>query len=112
MNKSALLDIALEKLAGDMDDLEGSSAMSHSAEECPDPLGCKMHDGEMGDNLTPAAAEKADGKPILEIEVKSGGLPSMEGAKDGESKAEEAVENADGLSADEAEELFELLKKK
>ncbi len=110
MNKSELLDIALGKLSGDMDDLEGSSAMSHTAEECPDPLGCKMHDGELGDNLSPAAAEKVDGKPILEIEVKGEGLPSMQGAKD--DKAEEEVEHADGLSADEAEELFELLKKK
>lgn len=112
MNKSALMDIALEKLAGDMDDLEGSAAMSHSAEDCPDPLGCKMHDSELGENLSPAAAEKMDGKPMVEIEIKKmgEGLPSMEGEK--EDAAEEAVEHADGLSADEAEELFELLKKK
>ncbi len=111
MNKSALMDVALEKLMGDMDDLEGHSAMSHSAEDCPDPLGCKMHDSEMGDNLSPASVEK-HGEPVVSIEVKKmgDGLPSMEGAK--EDAAEEAVEHADGLSADEAEELFELLKKK
>ncbi len=110
MNKSELMDVALEKLMGDMDDVEGSSAMSHSAEDCPDPLGCKMHDSEMADNLS--GAEKKEGDPILAIEIKGKGegLPSMEGAK--EDKAEEAVEHADGLSADEAEELFELLKKK
>jgi hypothetical protein len=107
MNKSALMDVALEKLMGDMDDLEGSSAMSHSSEDCPDPLGCKMHDSEHGDNLSPAEVE---GKPLLEIKVKGEGLPSMQGAK--EDAAEKEVEGADGLSADEAEELFELLKKK
>ncbi len=112
MNKSALMDIALEKIMGDMDDMEGSSSMAHSAEDCPDPLGCKMHDGELGENLNPAAAEKMDGKPLLEIEIKGkgDGLPSMEGAKD--DAAEKEVEGADGLSADEAEELFELLRKK
>ncbi len=110
MNKSDLFEAALGKLSGDMDDVEGSSAMSHSAEDCPDPLGCKMHDGELGENLNPAAAEKMDGKPLLEIEIKGGGMPSMEGAKD--DAAEKEVEEADGLSADEAEELFELLKKK
>lgn len=111
MNKNALMDVALEKLMGDMDDLEGSSAMSHSAEECPDPLGCKMHDSEMGDNLSGDGKPK-DGAALLSIEVKKpgDGLPSMEGAK--QDAAEKEVEGADGLSAEEAAELFELLKKK
>ena len=107
MNKSDLMDIALEKLGGDMDDLEGHSAMSHSAEDCPDPLGCKMHDGELGDNLSPAAVE---GKPILEIEVKGEGLPSMNGAKAEEPSLDDKGENGEGLSEEDAEILKKLLK--
>jgi hypothetical protein len=100
MDKTALLDMALEKLMGDMDDLEGASAMSHSAEECPDPLSCKAHDSELGENLTPGEKSPA----AVEIEVHKGGLPSMDGEKSEDSKAE------DGLSPEEAEELRKLLK--
>ena len=42
-DKTALLDAALEHFLGDMDDLEGSAVMSHSVEDCPDPLTCKDH---------------------------------------------------------------------
>ncbi len=99
MDKTALLDMALEKLMGDMDDMEGSNAMSHSAEDCPEPLTCGEHDGELGKDLTP------DGGKV-EIEVHKDGLPSMDGvtAEDQEGKAE------DGLSPEEAEALKKLLK--
>ncbi len=110
MNKSDLMDVALEKLMGDMDDLEGSSAMSHSAEDCPDPLGCKMHDDELGENLNPANAEKM-GAPVVSIEVKKmgDGLPSMEGAKD-EPSLDDKGEHGEGLSDEDAEILKKLLK--
>ncbi len=108
MDKGNLLDIALEKLAGDMDDLEGSEAMKHSPEDCPDPLGCKMHDGELGDNLSPAASEKVDGKPILEIHVKGEGLPSMDGEK--MPSLDDKGEAGESLSEEDAELLKKLLK--
>jgi hypothetical protein len=103
MNKSELMEMALEKLVGDMDDLEGSGAMAHSTEDCPDPLGCTMHEAEAGDSLSSDA--KPGDKP---------GLPSMKGTPskgDGEEVVEEAEGAAeDGLSAEEAEELRKLLK--
>lgn len=98
MDKSALFDAALDRIMGELDDVEGDSAMSHSADDCPDPLSCKMHDEEHGDSLS--------GKPAgLEIEVKKMGMPSLDGDyPESESKAE------DGLSPEEAEELRKLLK--
>lgn len=96
MDKSALMDMVLDKIMGELDDVEGSSAMAHSAEECPDPLTCSQHDGELGEHLTPA--EGPDG------EIEKGGLPSMDGAK-----AEDA-DPAGELSPEEAEELRKLLK--
>lgn len=102
MDKSALLDIALEKLMGDMDDLEGSGAMSHSAEDCPDPLGCDQHEAEHSANMT-----HDDGNPSLTIKVGHGLPPSLEDSKEGEIRpgAEE------GLSEEEAAELKKLLSK-
>ena len=100
-NKTELLDMALEKLMGDMDELEGKGAMAHSLEECPDPLNCTMHDMEESHKLMPE-----DGKPAVSIEVHKMGMPTLDGEKaegDGE-KAEE------GLSPEEAEELKKLLK--
>ncbi len=103
-----MMDMALERLMGDMDDLEGDASMAHSQEDCPDPLGCKMHDSESGDAL-PA-------KPTgVEIEIKKigEGMPSLKGVP-GESPSEEVSEHEgkaeDGLSAEEAEELRKLLK--
>ena len=100
MNKSELMEMALERLIGDMDDLEGADAMAHGVDECPDPLGCTMHESESGDSLSSDA--KPGDKP---------GLPSMKGTPskgDGEEVAEGAAE--DGLSAEDAEELRKLLK--
>lgn len=97
MDKSGLIDAALEKLMGDMDDMEGSGAMSHSLDECPDPLGCTMHDADEGAALTP------EPKGVT-IEVKGGGLPSLDGVA-AEDKAE------DGLSLEEQEELRKLIGK-
>ncbi len=88
MDKERILDLVLERLIGDMDDMEGSAAMAHSADECPDPLGCKMHDSELGDSLT-------KDEPGMK------GIPSLEGQS--EEKAE--------LSDDDAEELKKLLAK-
>lgn len=92
--KVELFDKALDQLMGDMDDLEGKGAMAHSTEECPDPLNCKDHEIESGENLTP-------GEPSLKIEVHKLGMPSLDGAKESE---------GEGLSAEEAEELKKLLK--
>jgi hypothetical protein len=104
MKPSEMMEMALEKLAGDMDDIEGHGAMAHSAEECPDPLSCSMHDDEHGDNLSKVEPGTADG---VEIEIKKvgPGMPSMDGEKEEpEGKAE------DGLSEEDAEELRKLLK--
>lgn len=98
MEKSEIMNMVLDRLVDEMDEVEGNSSMAHSQEECPDPLGCTMHDGEHGDNLS-------EGKPSgVEVEIKKlgEGMPSMEGAK------EDAAE--DGLSDDDAEELRKLLK--
>lgn len=101
MSKTAdLIDAALEKLIGDMDDLEGSAATAHDVDSCPDPLTCKAHDGELGENLS----QGGDG---VEVEVKKigKGVPSLDGA------AAEAEAGADeGLSPAEVEDLRKLLK--
>lgn len=102
MNKSEMMDMVLEQLSGDMDDLEGTASMSHSLENCPDPIGCSMHDDEHGDNLSPAAAGKDGGGVEIEIKNIGDGMPSMDGAK------EEAAEN--GLTEEETEALRKLLK--
>ncbi len=102
MDKSKLMDAALAALMDDMDDMEGTAATAHSQEECPDPLGCKMHDAEAGDSLS--GLPEGDKSPAaLTIEVKKGGLPSMEGEL-GEGKGAE-----EGLSPDEQELMKKLL---
>lgn len=102
MNKSELMEMALEKLVGDMDDLEGTASMAHSTDECPDPLGCTMHEAESGDALSSDA--KPGDKP---------GLPSMKGTPSkGDDEAPEDPESPaeSGLSEEEAEALRKLLK--
>ena len=98
MDKSAMFDKALEMLSGDMDDLEGSSAMHHSLEECPDPLNCTQHEDEAGESLTPGD------KPALTIAIHGAGIAP--GEVEGEKKG--GVE--DSLSDDEKEELKKLLR--
>lgn len=98
-----MFDKALEMLMGDMDDMEGSSAMSHSAEECPDPLGCTDHDMEHGKDLTPDG-----GGPSVKIEVSKMGIPSMDGKK--EPSLDDKGENGEELSPEDAEILKKLLK--
>lgn len=94
-----MFDAALDRIMSELDDVEGGSAMAHSAEDCPDPLGCTMHESE---NAEPLAGDK--GASV--VEIKLGGAPSMEGdSADDDSKAE------DGLSPEEAEELRKLLGK-
>lgn len=98
MDKSSLIDAALDKLMGDMDDMEGSSAMKHPMEECPDPVGCTQHDSELGESMTPLPT---DGKPDISIEIHKSGAPGeIEGSGAGE-----------GLSDEEGEVLKKLLGK-
>jgi hypothetical protein len=92
-----MFDAALEKMMGELDDVEGSSAMSHSQDECPDPLTCGQHDAEQAHSLSPGG----DG---VTIEVKKMGLPSLDGSK------EEEGEGSEGLSPEEADQLRKLLK--
>ncbi len=92
-----MFDAALDRIMSELDDVEGGSAMSHSVEDCPDPLGCTMHESENAEPL--AGGEKSPS--IVEIKL---GAPSMDGDK-AEGPAEE------GLSDEEAEELRKLLGK-
>lgn len=102
MEKSALFDAALDRIMSELDEVEGGSAMSHSAEECPDPMSCRMHDDELGESLS---GDKDKAPAAVEIKVSKLGMPSLDGdSPEGESKAE------DGLSPEEAEELRKLLK--
>ena len=95
-DNAAMIDKALDMLMGDMDELEGKGALSHTQEECTDPLTCTQHDGEASKSLA------EDGKPALEISIK--GMPTLDGAKAEDAKAE------DGLSTEEQDELRKLLK--
>ena len=99
MDRSAMFDAALDKMMSELDDIEGSSAMSHSAEECPDPLTCSAHDSELGDALS-----GGDKEPAVSIEVHKMGLPSLDGAK------MEEGDKAEELGPDEVEALRKLLK--
>ena len=103
MDKDKLMDMALEKIIGELDDVEGRGAMSHTLEECPNPESCDMHDMELGKSLAPEDGH--DG--AVKIEISKLG-PSMEGAANPDSLAEGKEE--EGLSPEEAEELRKLLK--
>ena len=105
MEKTDLLDKALEMIMGDLDDIEGSGAMSHSAEECPDPLTCSAHDGELGSALAPG-----DKEPAVKIEVSKMGLPSMDGEKAEEPSIEDKGEHGEELDAEDVEALKKLLR--
>ena len=96
MDKASMLDAALDKILGELDDVEGKGAMSHSMDECPDPFNCKEHESDSGSTMTPDG-----GEPSIKIEISKMRLPSMEG-KEGPAE--------DGLSSDEQEELKKLLK--
>lgn len=100
MEKEKLLDMALEKIMNELDDIEGHSANAHTLEECPDPLNCKMHDGDL-DGLAPGKQE--EGSPAaVSVEVHRMGLPTLDGGKEKEEKGE--------LTPEEAEELRKLLR--
>ena len=105
MEKADLLDKALEMIMGDLDDVEGSGAMSHSAEECPDPLTCSAHDSELGSSLEPD-----DKGPAVKIEVSKLGIPSMDGAKEEEPDLNDKGEKGESLSPEDAEILKKLLR--
>ncbi len=105
MEKTDLLDKALEMIMGDLDDIEGSGAMSHSADECPDPLTCSAHDSELGSALAPG-----DKEPAVKIEVSKMGLPSMDGEKDAEPSIEDKGEHGEELDAEDVEALKKLLR--
>lgn len=106
MEKSDLLDKALEMIMGDLDDIEGSGAMSHSAEECPDPLTCSDHDSELGSALAPGEKEPA----ALKIEVSKMGMPSMEGPSAEEPSIDDKGEHGEELDAEDVEALKKLLR--
>lgn len=101
MHKAEMFDKALDMLMGDMDDMEGKSALSHSMEDCPNPLECDQHDGEEGKDLTPDHDSRS-------LEIKVSGLPTLEGKQEGKEGAMNRAE--EGLSTEEAEQLKKLLK--
>ena len=102
MKDSEMMDAALERLINDMDDMEGKSAMSHSLEECPDPLNCTQHDEDMKENLV---GDKGKPAADLTIVVGDGMMPKL-GSREKEGEGE-----SEGLSSDEAEVLKKLLSK-
>jgi hypothetical protein len=106
MDKPDLLDKALEMIMGDLDDVEGSSVMSHSADECPDPLTCSAHDSELGSALAPGDKEPEG----VKIEVKKIGMPSMEGDKAEEPSIDDKGEHGEELDAEDVEALKKLLR--
>ena len=102
MKDSDHMDAALAKILDDMDDMEGKSAMSHSLEDCPDPMSCTQHDDEVKGNLTPEDGKSAPG---LTIVVGDGMMPKLGEKGSEEGKADE------GLSPEEAAELRKILSK-
>ena len=72
MDKAKMMDMALEKIMGELDEVEGHSAMEHSLEDCPDPFTCEQHSGELGKNLAPEPA-------AVKIEIHKPGMPSLDG---------------------------------
>ena len=98
MEKSDLLDKALELIMGDLDDMEGKGAMSHSADECPDPLTCGAHDSELGGSLT-------DEKPAVKM-----GLPSLDGEKSDEPSIDDKGEHGESLDQEDIDALKKLLR--
>ena len=101
-----MMDKALAMLADDMDSMEGDSAMSHSMDDCPDPLGCTMHDSETGANLTPDG-----GAPAVTIAIHKPGMPSLDGMKEGDGPSlDDKGEEGESLSPEDAEILKKLLK--
>lgn len=43
MDEKDMIDMALSKLGGEMEDMEGKSAMTHEEEHCLDPMACDEH---------------------------------------------------------------------
>lgn len=100
-DKMSLIDKALDMISSDMDGMEGHSAMSHSIEDCPDPMNCSMHDSELGDNVAP---EQEPGSPgAVEVTVHKMGMPSMEGKSASD-------EEDDHLTPEDVEVLKKILK--
>ncbi len=105
MEKTDLLDKALEMIMGDLDDMEGSEAMKHSPEECPDPLTCSAHDGALGSALAPG-----DKEPAVKIEVSKMGIPSMDGEKEEEPSIDDKGEHGESLDEEDIDALKKLLR--
>ena len=103
MNKSEMFDKALSMLSNDMDNVEGNAALSHSMDDCPDPLTCGQHDSETGLNLAPE-----EGAPSVKIEISKWGLPSLDGVPSPDDKGEEGQD----MSPEDQEMLEKLLGKK
>ena len=98
MEKSEMMDAALDKILSELDDVEGNAAMSHSQDECPDPLNCKMHEAEASEPLEKLGPNDAPG---ITLEIKKEGMPSLGG---------EDESGSDSLSPEESEMLKKLLK--
>lgn len=109
MEKSAMLDKALELIMSDLDDMEGKSAMSHSMDECPDPLTCGEHDSELGSSLSSEVKPGEEDPAAVKIEISKMGLPSMDGGK--APSLDDKGEDGEGLSPEDAEILKKLLSK-
>jgi len=43
VDEKDMIDMALSKLGGEMEDMEGKSAMTHEEEHCLDPMACDEH---------------------------------------------------------------------
>ena len=98
----SIIDKALAMLGEDMDGMEGKSAMSHSMDECPDPLNCTDHEAETGDALS---GDMGGAKPALTIEIHGAGLNPGEAPS-----LDDKGEAGDGLSDEDSEILKKLLK--
>jgi hypothetical protein len=103
MDRASMFDKALARMADDLDDVEGSSAMSHSMDECPDPLTCTQHDSEAGDALS-------GDKPAVSIEIHKLGMPTLDGAKEDKPSLDDKGEEGQELSSEDADILRKLLK--
>lgn len=74
MDHRDMLEAALDKMMGDLDDIEGKGAVKHSLSECPNPEECDQHSDEMPkmDDGGEEMPDKKDGHsalPIMSVSV-------------------------------------------
>lgn len=99
MDKSSVMDMVLDRLLGDMDSTEGQSAMSHSMEDCPNPLTCTDHDSDAAGLLAPDHKPEASIE-VHKIDIPPGEMPSLD----------DKGEEGESLSPEDAEILKKLLR--